>query len=93
MEFATCHGGRRRDQIVADATFWERACNSACTKANGERTLKENQLYVVQALKNPGPVWKQVTEPIPRSEAVKAVAAQWRFGRLARADKSPPLHQ
>jgi hypothetical protein len=42
------------------------------------------QLYVVVALKLPGPKWQEVSEPIPRIEAVKEVQKQWNLGRAAR---------
>lgn len=47
--------------------------------------MKRQGFFVVIALKEPGPKWEPVSEPIPWEQVIKAIQAQWRFGRLARA--------
>jgi len=46
--------------------------------------VKKALLYFVLAHMEPGPKWQKISDPIPRSEAVKMIAAQWRLGRMAR---------
>lgn len=46
--------------------------------------MKKALLYFVLAYAEPGPKWQKVSEPVPRGEAVRLVAAQWRLGRRAR---------
>jgi hypothetical protein len=41
-------------------------------------------MFVVLALTKPGPKWRQVSVPAPRSELVLIVRDQWRKGNLAR---------
>jgi len=41
-------------------------------------------MYFVLAYLEPGPKWQKISDPVPRSEAIKMVAAQWRLGRQAR---------
>ncbi len=46
-------------------------------------------LFVVWALCSPGPKWRQVSEPKPRSELVLIVRDQWKQKRLARIRPAP----
>jgi hypothetical protein len=40
-------------------------------------------MFVVWALCKPGPEWRQVSEPKPRSELVLVIRDQWKRGRRA----------
>jgi hypothetical protein len=46
-------------------------------------------LYVVWALTSPGPRWRAVSEPAPRSELVLIVRDQWKLKHLARIRPAP----
>lgn len=46
-------------------------------------------LFVVWALCSPGPKWRPVSEPKPRSELILIVRDQWKQKRLARIRPAP----
>jgi hypothetical protein len=41
-------------------------------------------MFVVWALSLPGPKWRQVSDPKPRTDLVLIIRDQWKKGRLAR---------
>jgi hypothetical protein len=45
---------------------------------------RQEETFVVIALASPGPKWRIVSEPKPRSELLLILRDQWKSGRLAR---------
>lgn len=52
--------------------------------------MRKAALYIVLSFREPGPRWHEATGRVPRVEAVRAVAEEWRLGRLARCFLAKP---
>jgi hypothetical protein len=46
-------------------------------------------LFVAWAFSEPGPKWRKVSEPKPRSELITIIRDQWKQNRMARIRPAP----